>query len=279
MKLANIGCGKVIRKEWINLDLFPSSSEVIKCDITKGLPFQDNTIDACYSSHVLEHLTPDDGKNFLAEQFRVLKSGGIIRVVVPDLENICSNYLAQLHIDEQGADQAVSCRHYYSVLEVVDQLTRHETGGQIMRFWKTLGADDRNYVAERNGIEALEGMMSRPDSGQPNKLSPRFSIRKKVGDLLSDAGFALLSKLKKRNVQDCYNLGVFRLSGEVHRFMYDSLLLRDFLRAAGFSDIRKVESCLSAIPSFPAYQLDEMNGVKRKPESLYMEARKICLVP
>ena len=279
MKLANIGCGKLTHEDWINLDLFPSSSDVIECDITKGLPFQDNTVDACYSSHVLEHLPPDAGKNFLAEQFRVLKLGGIIRVVVPDLENICSNYLSQLRATDTGKDCGDSFRHYYAILELVDQLTRHETGGQIMRFWKTCGADGRMYVAERNGTEAQEGMKREPDSQQPTRPPPRTSIRKKVGDLLSDAGFALLSKLKKGNVEDCYNLGVFRLSGEAHRFMYDRLLLRDFLRAAGFSDIRKVEAALSAIPSFPEYQLDEMNGVKRKPESLYMEARKKCLVP
>ena len=275
-KLVNIGCGLVFHEEWINLDLYPASSSVKKCDISNGLPFADNTIDATYSSHVLEHFSPEMGKHFLAEQYRVLKPGGIIRVVVPDLENICTNYLHQLGANNELCEQKGSFRHYYAVLELVDQLSRHKSGGLIMEFWKSCDSEAQKYVVERNGQEAQNVITEKPGNG-PNALRRiPFGIKQKLGDLLANAGFTMLSKLKRRDVKECYDLGVFRLSGEVHRFMYDRILLRDSLREAGFSEIRKVDSLASSIPSFETFQLDEINGKKRKPESLYMEAKKVC---
>ena len=43
-----------------------------------ALPFADNTFDACTSHTVIEHV---DNAKFLSEQYRVLKSGGVISVL------------------------------------------------------------------------------------------------------------------------------------------------------------------------------------------------------
>ena len=45
-----------------------------------------------YSSHFLEHLAYKDAQNLLAESFRVLKQGGVVRISVPDLEYAVSLY-------------------------------------------------------------------------------------------------------------------------------------------------------------------------------------------
>jgi predicted SAM-dependent methyltransferase len=55
-------------------------------DLACGIPFDDNTIPAIYSSHFFEHLTKADSEALLKECFRVLKPRGTIRVVVPLLE-------------------------------------------------------------------------------------------------------------------------------------------------------------------------------------------------
>jgi len=62
-------------------------------DLTKPLPWADNSVDIIYSSHCLEHLKREDGLNLLKECSRILKSGGIIRIVVPDFRYIVDNYL------------------------------------------------------------------------------------------------------------------------------------------------------------------------------------------
>ena len=63
------------------------------CDITKNLHYPDIHFDACYSSHVLEHLTKEESQQLLTECHRILKPQGVIRVVVPDLEAIVREYL------------------------------------------------------------------------------------------------------------------------------------------------------------------------------------------
>jgi predicted SAM-dependent methyltransferase len=47
-----------------------------------------------YSSHMLEHLTPEVAGCVLKEAFRVLQSGGILRLAVPDLRLFVADYLA-----------------------------------------------------------------------------------------------------------------------------------------------------------------------------------------
>lgn len=55
-------------------------------DLTKRLPFESDSVDAFFSSHVMEHLFLDEVDRLVAEMHRCLKPGGICRVAVPDLE-------------------------------------------------------------------------------------------------------------------------------------------------------------------------------------------------
>ena len=121
MKKVNLGCGSSIINSWINIDSsfnvtlskfpilkkilfklhiisksvydsqFPST--VIRHDVTKGLPLASDSVDYIYSSHLLEHIKRSDSEKVLAECHRVLKKGGIIRLVVPDLTIITTQYV------------------------------------------------------------------------------------------------------------------------------------------------------------------------------------------
>jgi len=61
-------------------------------NLLKKLPFKDNSINAYFSSHVLEHLTISKSKILLKEIYRTLKHKGYIRFVLPDLEYAISIY-------------------------------------------------------------------------------------------------------------------------------------------------------------------------------------------
>jgi predicted SAM-dependent methyltransferase len=74
-------------------------------DIVKGLPIPDCSADGIYASHVLEHLSLDEFWIALRNTFRLLKPGGIFRLVVPDLERRARQYLARL---ENGNAEANS---------------------------------------------------------------------------------------------------------------------------------------------------------------------------
>lgn len=63
-------------------------------DVLKGLPYDDNVVDLIFSCHVLEHFSYDDGAKLLAECARVLKPGGVLRVLVPDTHALIEQYNA-----------------------------------------------------------------------------------------------------------------------------------------------------------------------------------------
>jgi SAM-dependent methyltransferase len=62
-------------------------------DLTRPLPFKGNSVAVIYGAHVLEHLYLADAQNLLGECLRVLRPGGVIRMVVPDLRSMVTNYL------------------------------------------------------------------------------------------------------------------------------------------------------------------------------------------
>jgi SAM-dependent methyltransferase len=77
---------------WVNVD---ANMFTGKCDVwanlSDGLPFRDDTVDAIYSHHVIEHL-PDLDSHF-REMFRVLKPGGVFRVGGPNGDGAIRQYL------------------------------------------------------------------------------------------------------------------------------------------------------------------------------------------
>ena len=80
----------IIPKKFANL---PWDPNIFIHDVTKPLPFRDNSFSAIYASHLLEHLYLEEAKALLKECHRVLESQGILRIVVPDLKAIVFDYL------------------------------------------------------------------------------------------------------------------------------------------------------------------------------------------
>lgn len=55
-------------------------------DITRPLRFGDCTVDVVFSEHVIEHVAFVGAVHFLQESFRILKDGGICRIICPMLD-------------------------------------------------------------------------------------------------------------------------------------------------------------------------------------------------
>ncbi len=75
------GSGSNILNGWINTDI----GDV---DITKVLPYEENSVDLIFIEHCLEHVTTPDAVRFFMESYRVLKTNGVIRVAVPSADKI-----------------------------------------------------------------------------------------------------------------------------------------------------------------------------------------------
>lgn len=108
-------------------ELFLSMDDVLVHDLKKGIPASDVNVDAVYHSHVLEHIDRDAVPAFFAEIRRVLKPGGVHRIVVPDLERYARDYLASLA--EGLTDPAARSRHDATVSTMILQMVRREAFG------------------------------------------------------------------------------------------------------------------------------------------------------
>lgn len=71
-------------------------------DVRYPLPFADNTFDYVYSSHLIEHLAQQVCNRLLRECYRVLKPGGVLRIVVPDVYLAASQYIDTMRRVQRG---------------------------------------------------------------------------------------------------------------------------------------------------------------------------------
>ncbi len=92
IKKLNIGSGHHVIDGWLSGDMEPPRKDVLKLDATKKYPFDDQTFDYIYSQHMIEHVSYQQGQQMLRECFRILKDGGKIRIVTPDLLFVVSLY-------------------------------------------------------------------------------------------------------------------------------------------------------------------------------------------
>jgi predicted SAM-dependent methyltransferase len=61
-------------------------------NVAKRLPFGNSSVGNLYSSHMFEHLTPDAAMRCMEECLRVLMPEGVLRIAVPDLDQIVRAY-------------------------------------------------------------------------------------------------------------------------------------------------------------------------------------------
>lgn len=71
----------------------PMPGHIRYFDLRKRFPFPDESVDAVYAAHVWEHLTLSVAKHATAEIYRVLRPGGVLRLVVPNLRDAVENYV------------------------------------------------------------------------------------------------------------------------------------------------------------------------------------------
>lgn len=93
--MLHLGCGSVHFAGWINIDRSPSDSIVdISWDVCNPLPLPDRSCSLLYHEHLLEHLTSVEASAFLSDCRRLLMPGGVMRVAMPSLEELCQKYFS-----------------------------------------------------------------------------------------------------------------------------------------------------------------------------------------
>ncbi|UAC01845.1 methyltransferase domain-containing protein [Dactylosporangium vinaceum] len=89
----HLGCGSHRLAGWTNIDLADPAAD-LRVDVRNGLPFDDGIAESVYIAHLLEHVEyPREAETVLRECRRVLRDGGLLRIVVPDLHSFCTAYV------------------------------------------------------------------------------------------------------------------------------------------------------------------------------------------
>jgi len=187
----NLGCGPKAVTGWVNIDKtwkvyltrfpvlkillrfltvlglvnrltpgeeIPSELGVRRHDVAKGLPFKDNEVDYIYSSHMLEHLSRSKADFVLTECYRVLKSGGVLRLVVPDL-----NLLIEEYVKGKQAGDATAADSFIESLNLSDT-------GKSKRLINRLISQGHQWISD---FDSLAYRLSSIGFSEVNRCIPR----------------------------------------------------------------------------------------------------------
>ncbi len=284
-QLLNVGCGRHFHQAWRNIDVVSCDPMVEAHDLRMGLPAQTNHYDMVYHSHVLEHLTPADGQRLIEECYRVLKPGGVLRIVVPDLEQIARAYLVALDeawsSDNEGLSDSQrefrTAKYEWMKLELLDQLVRQTSGGLMGPTMQSAKGDLAMFIEQRLGREVSYAQAPADHAGTQTHGSrtpaEEITVKPRAPVQIRWAK-KLIKWLWGPQALKWLEVGKFLDSGEVHRWMYDRYSLRELTQRCRFVDFRVCTAVESYLPGFGDYELDQVAGIVRKPDSIFVECRK-----
>lgn len=280
-KLLNLGCGSRYSPAWTNVDVVSSSEHVVAHDLLKGIPFLDSEFDVVYHSHFLEHIPRNKVEAFVKECNRILKLGGVLRIVVPDLEKIVLAYLQAINKASDGSKEW-QANYDWVLLEMYDQVIREKSGGLMAEYLADPSLENEEYILLRCGVEAKR-IIQNARKAWSEKREARPDINRLMGMVKTLYRFVRYSPYRKEVVlrkmlgaeYAALQIGRFRQSGEVHQWMYDRYSLGRLMEMCGFQDIQQRTASDSYIDNWNSYFLDtEPDGSVYKPDSLYMEGIK-----
>ncbi len=270
MKNLNFGCGTRHVPGWTNIDFHGDGLHVTRTNLLAGFPFPVASFDTVYSSHVLEHFTPEQGAFLVAEASRVLKPGGILRTVVPDLEASCREYLRILEMNSSEPDKPFL--YSWIKIELLDQLIRTTPGGAMGDFIRS--------VTKSGDPSKIQYVQSRTESQRERPAledDPKSRLARVTwGKLKTKLMYLYLGSIKQL-IPSAVRSMVWNGTtiGERHRCMYDRYSLTLLMQSNGFEQIRFLAFNESSIPGFNGDFLDSNpDGMPYKNVSIYCEATK-----
>ncbi len=91
----NLGAGgwDTQKPGFLSVDLYADADLVH--DVSKPFPYDNNSVEEIYASHIIEHLTRQEWQIALPEWYRILKTDGKLEIYCPDLEACLVGFLSQ----------------------------------------------------------------------------------------------------------------------------------------------------------------------------------------
>lgn len=165
-------------------------------------------------------------------------------------------------------------------------MVRRHSGGAMLDFLNRRSISGASPLIKRLPAEMVDYATAKAPS-EPMSFLSRLrrasvpGVARKLRRELADLRLGILLPVFARLIggartADSVSEGMFRASGEVHRWMYDRRSLREAFKSAGCERIELKDPFESAIPWFVGYELDTVGDRVRKPGSLFMEGIKIA---
>jgi SAM-dependent methyltransferase len=97
----NLGSGAAPHIAFTNIDFYAPRTKLsllrkgysfVQHDLRFPLPFADETFQGVYSEHCVEHLYPTHAQALFRQALRVLKPGGVFRLITPDIAKYIAVY-------------------------------------------------------------------------------------------------------------------------------------------------------------------------------------------
>ena len=267
--LLNIACGEVFSKDssWINLDIVSNNKHVKKYNLLNKLPFSSNSVDAIYCSHFIEHIPIHRVNSFLKECYRILKKKGVLRLVLPDFEELTKEYLKQIKLKNYKFSKIVH-------LSIIDQCVRKYPGGELDQYYKKLMIEKNRRKEEIKFINYLNGVNFKKKLKKKKPLSQKIN---QIFFLFKEFFFLywlrIVTLLLPKSFVD-QNVS-FARTGEIHQWVWDYYMLKERLLSAGFKNIFKTSFNKTKYKEFKLFKFDEYKRKKsRGIESMYIESIK-----
>jgi predicted SAM-dependent methyltransferase len=156
--LVNVGAGLQGKPGWVNVDGWKNPNVNCLYDCRKSLPFPDESVRGIFCEHFFEHIDyTDEAPYFLTDCLRVLKKGGVLRLVVPDAEKYLRAYCegrweSLTGLRPLGADHTDSyfgCK-YNTPMELINVVFRQGHEHQFAYDFETL-----RFVLTRYGFSEI----------------------------------------------------------------------------------------------------------------------------
>jgi predicted SAM-dependent methyltransferase len=134
-RFLNLGSGPrgLANSHWVNVDGFRDRNVHFLIDFNRPLPFPDGSFAGVFCEHVLEHFSHEEGERLMRDIRRILTENGIVRLILPDAEQIIRAYC------ERPSD-LVSHRNAAALtaMEVVNSYFHQRYEHQFLYDWESL---------------------------------------------------------------------------------------------------------------------------------------------
>ena len=168
-------------------------------------------------------------------------------------------------------------KYDWILLELFDQIVKNRSGGERAEYLRQQIVPNEEFILERCGSVARQIRTSFLEDETLSHAVDRHN-RAIIGIishfLRAFSWRGLLARICLGREYGYLRVGRFRLSSEVHQWMYDRYSLARLLKKCGFASPQVKSAFESDIANWGDYELDVRDGVVHAPKSLFMEAAK-----